>query len=48
MVLDSSAFVAILLGEPEQSAFIAAITADHTRICGAAPVFEYSRRALSS
>lgn len=40
MVIDSSAFVAILLGEPEQIAFIEAITADRTRISSAPTVFE--------
>ena len=47
MVIDSSAFVAILFGEPEQSAFITAITADRTRICGAATLFETSIVVLS-
>ena len=42
MVIDSSAFAAILLGEAEQTAFIEAITADRTRIAGAATVFETS------
>ena len=42
MVIDSSAFVAILLAEPEQSAFIEAITADRTRISGAPALFEAS------
>lgn len=42
MVIDSSAFVAILLGEPEQIAFIEAIAADMTRISGAPTVLETS------
>ena len=40
MVIDSSALVAILLKEPEQGAFIEAITADGTRICGAPTLVE--------
>jgi ribonuclease VapC len=40
MVIDSSAFVAILLGEPEDTAFIDAITADQTRLAGAATMME--------
>ena len=42
MVIDSSVVVAILLGEPEHTAFIEAITAYRTRIAGAATVFEAS------
>ena len=34
MVIDSSAFLAILEGEPEETAFLKAITADRTRIVG--------------
>ncbi len=47
MVVDTSALVAILLGEPEQGSFIQAITADRTRIVGAATVFETSMVILS-
>ena len=47
MVIDSSAFVAILGGEPEQKVFIEAILADPTRIAGAATVFEASVVILS-
>jgi ribonuclease VapC len=47
MVIDSSAFVAILLGEPEQAAFVDAITADPTRIAGAPTVLETSMVILS-
>jgi ribonuclease VapC len=47
MVIDSSAFVAILLGEPEQSAFIDAIVADTTRIAGVPTVLETSMVILS-
>jgi ribonuclease VapC len=42
MVIDTSAFIAILLGEPEGMAFIQAITADQTRLASAATVFETS------
>ncbi len=47
MVIDSSAFVAILLKEPEQTTFIEAITADPTRIAGAATMFETSMVILT-
>ena len=47
MVIDSSAFVAILLGEPEQTAFIEAITADPTRVSGSPTVFEAALVILS-
>ena len=47
MVIDSSAFVAILLGEPERSTFVDAITADPTRIAGAPTVLETSLVILS-
>lgn len=40
MVIDSSALVAILLREPEQTALIEAIAADPTRICGAPTLVE--------
>ena len=40
MVIDSSALVAVLLKEPEQTAFIEAITADQTRVCGAPTLVE--------
>jgi ribonuclease VapC len=40
MVIDSSALVAILLNEPEQTSLIDAITADRTRICGAPTLVE--------
>jgi ribonuclease VapC len=47
MVIDSSAFIAIHLGEPEQTAFIEAITADRTRIASAASVLETSMVILA-
>ena len=47
MVIDSSALVAILLREPEQTAFIDAITADQTRICGAPTLVETSMVIVS-
>jgi ribonuclease VapC len=47
MVIDGSAFVAILSGEPEQAAFIEAITADPTRIAGAPSLLETSMVLLS-
>jgi ribonuclease VapC len=46
MVIDSSAFVAILQGEPEQAAFIEAITADRTRLSSVATVLETSMAPL--
>ena len=42
MVIDSSVFIAVLLGEPERGAFIAAITADRTRLASAATMLESS------
>jgi uncharacterized protein with PIN domain len=42
MVIESSAFVATRLVEPGQSAFIAAIAEDTTRISGASAVLETS------
>lgn len=42
MVIDSSAFNAILLGEPEGETFIKAITADRTRLASAATMLETS------
>ena len=47
MVIDSSAFVSIMLGEPEQTPFIEAITADATRIAGAPTLLETSMVILS-
>ena len=47
MIIDSSAFVAILLGEPEEEAFIAAITSDRTRLASAATLLESSMVILS-
>jgi len=47
MVIDSSAFIAVLLGEPEQTAFIDAITAERTRLASAATVLETSMVLLS-
>ena len=47
MVIDSSAFVSIMLGEPEQTAFIEAISAAPTRIAGAPTVLETSMVLLS-
>lgn len=40
MVIDSSALVAILLGEPESDAFIEAIAADPVRLASAATILE--------
>ena len=42
MVIDSSAFVSIMLGEPERMPFIEAIAAATTRIAGAPTVLETS------
>jgi len=42
MVIDSSALVAILAGEPEQAAFIAAIEGDGLRLMSAASYLEAS------
>jgi len=47
MVIDSSAFIAILLGEPEEMAFVHAITADPTRLASAATMLESSMVILS-
>ena len=47
MVIDSSAFVAILLGDPADTAFISAITADRTRLAGAATMMEAGMVILS-
>ena len=47
MVIDSSAFVAVLLGEPEQKMFIDAMTAEPTLLCGAPTVVETSMVMLS-
>jgi ribonuclease VapC len=47
MVIDSSAFLAILLGEPEEAAFIAAIAADRDRLASAATMLETSMVLLS-
>ncbi len=47
MVIDSSAFVAILLCEPEERPFIGAITTDPTRMASAATVLETSMVLLS-
>lgn len=47
MVIDSSAFVATLLGEPEEEAFIEAITADRNRLASAATILETSMVLLA-
>ena len=47
MVIDSSALIAILLGESEGGAFINAITADRTRLVSAATWLEASMVILS-
>jgi ribonuclease VapC len=47
MVIDSSALIAIHLGEPEQTAFIEAIAGDQTRIASAASVLETSMVILA-
>ena len=47
MVIDSSALIAILLGEPEEAEFIRAITADGVRLLCAASSFETSMVILS-
>jgi len=47
MVIDSSVFIAVLLGESEEEAFIAAITADRTRLASAATMLESSMVILS-
>ena len=47
MVIDTSALIAIMLGEPERAAFIAAITADRTRLASAATMLETSMVILS-
>jgi len=47
MVIDSSVFIAALLGEPEEEAFITAITADRTRLASAATMLESSMVILS-
>ena len=48
MVVDTSAVMAILLEEPEQEAFLAAIGADSTRLISAATMLELSIVAGSS
>ena len=45
--IDSSAFIAILLGEPEAEAFIVAIAADRTRLASAATMLEAGMVTLS-
>ena len=47
MAIDSSAFNAALLGEPEEETFIKAITADRTRLASAATMLETSMVILS-
>ena len=47
MVIDSSAFVAVMLGEPERTAFIKSIVTTSTRIAGAPTVLETSMVLLS-
>jgi ribonuclease VapC len=47
MVIDSSAFIAVLLGEPEKTAFIEAIAADPTRLTSAATLLEASLVLMS-
>ena len=47
MVIDSSAFVAILLGEPEQGGLIEAIVSDPTRLAGAPTMVEASMVLLA-
>ena len=47
MVIDSSAFIAILLGEPEETAFIAAIIGDQNRLASVATMLETSLVILS-
>lgn len=42
MVIDTSAFVAILTGEPERGPFIEAIEAADSRLCSAATLVETS------
>jgi len=42
MVIDSSVFIAILLGEPEKEAFIEAIAADRVRVSSPATFLEAS------
>ncbi len=42
MVIDSSVSIAVLLGEPEEEAFIRAIAADRTRLASAATMLESS------
>ncbi len=42
MVIDSSALIAILLGEPEAEAFATAIALDDVRICSAVSFLETS------
>ena len=47
MVIDSTVFVAVLLGEPGDEAFIEAITADRTRLASSASMLECSMVVLS-
>jgi ribonuclease VapC len=47
MVIDSSALLAIVLGEPERRRFIEAITAADVRLVAASTMFEASMVALS-
>lgn len=42
MVIDTSALIAILLGEPEAAALVEAIAADETRLVGAPTLVEAS------
>ena len=47
MVIDSSALIAIMEGEPERRSFIEAITAADTRLVGAPTMLEASMVVLS-
>ncbi len=47
MVIDSSALIAIMVGEPERRPFIEAITAADTRLVGAPTMLEASMVVLS-
>jgi ribonuclease VapC len=47
MVIDSSALIAIMIGEPERRRFIDAITSAETRLVGAPTMMEASMVVLS-
>ncbi len=47
MVIDSSALIAIMVGEPERRSFIEAVTAADTRLVGAPTMLEASMVVLS-